>query len=110
MKMQFNCVADCQMAMMLSILKAHAIPAEKQIELLSEYIATVAQYEPEIDVGIAFSEMYINLRKKLGINDFFLDIKRRQNEQAQALLPLARQLIEQEPNAIASRAQDFIQW
>jgi damage-control phosphatase, subfamily I len=96
MKMQFNCVTDCQMTMMLSIMKAHSIPAKVQLELLSDYIATVAQYEPEINVGIAFSEMYINLRKKLGINDFYMAIKHRQNDQAQALLPLARRLIEQE--------------
>jgi uncharacterized protein with ATP-grasp and redox domains len=93
MRLQFHCLANCLTSIVLRVLEIKKIPPERQLEIIAEYNRMICEQPLDCHICIGMSEMYLLLRRCLGIEDPLEDIKRLQNAQAMELLPLAKELI-----------------
>lgn len=93
MRLQFHCLANCLTSIVLRVLEIKKIPPERRIEIIAEYNRMICEQPLDCHICIGMSEMYILLRRCLGVDDPLDEIKRLQNAQALELLPLARELI-----------------
>jgi len=90
---QYHCLANCFTQIIFSVLELHEVSFEKRWRILRECNEMLSEKPLDYHVGVAMSEVYLSLRKRLGIDDPLENMKWEQNVQALELLPIVKEMV-----------------
>ncbi|MDR1386158.1 MAG: ARMT1-like domain-containing protein [Propionibacteriaceae bacterium] len=98
MRLQATCVG-CQTSAILRALRRVDVPAQRKLQLIEDYSP---KFQTGADICLTLNDFYRSARSATGAFDPLAQDKAEQNAAALAAMPLARRILDEQPDRLAT--------
>lgn len=96
----YLCLANCMISTMLRLMRVHGVPETKQLEIVRQICELAGAKPAGSHPGEVYSEVFLMLRRETGIDDPCAEMKKEENAQGVAVLPVIREILDEVPDRL----------